>query len=86
VEDAPVVPLAGSESEALDAFRQLVNTPVTTAQGLPLEADFGDYVHVPNRQSPDSQRIHRIAWIETTVTQPDEMYRLTLERKGRLPA
>jgi hypothetical protein len=73
-----VVPLAASQEEALEAFRQLVTGGVTDARDEWVEVDFGDYAHVIHQED----RLRQIPWIAPTLQSPDQIIRLPLDIKG----
>jgi hypothetical protein len=79
--EVPVIPLAPSEKEAFEYFRELAFRGVRDIRGEYIEIDLGNYVHVLGEE----ERIKQIPWIEPTVEEPDQIVRLTHSRKGRRP-
>ena len=48
--------------------------------------DFGNCVHILDPENPDYEsRLLQTPWIRPTVEEPDEMWHLVLQRRGRLP-
>ena len=80
-DEIPVVPLAPSEKEAFEHFRELAFRDVRDIRGEYIEIDLGNYVHILGEE----ERIKQIPWIEPTLEEPDQIVRLTHARKGKRP-